>query len=219
MNPNQTESQDPAAEEKLPNRRAEVIEAAVHAFYAKGYSGAGIQEVADAVGMHKGSLYYYIESKEDMLFQICQSVHLESREILDEVMAMDERPVERLRIHIERHVRWYLENTEIVGVFFRDWRFLTGERLQHVAERRRGYDLTIRELIAAAQAGGEVDPDLKTKYASFYILSAVNSVPSWYRADGADSARTIAANYAALTVATLTGAVAPTEPTPEPGAQ
>jgi AcrR family transcriptional regulator len=186
-------------------REAELIDAAAEIFYRRGYSGAAIQEVADAVGMLKGSLYYYIESKEDLLFQICESVHKESLEILGEVHAMDLSPLRQLHTYIERHVRWYLENTQTVGVFFRDWQFLTGERLKRVAERRRGYDRTIRKLIGAAQSSGEIDSELNTKYASFYVLAAVNSVPTWYHGEGSDSAQTIAEIYAGLTVATLTG--------------
>lgn len=182
-----------------------MVKAAVEIFYRRGYPGAAIQEVADAVGMLKGSLYYYIDSKEGLFFRICESVHQESAEIFEEVQEMDLDPLDGLRTYIERHVRWYLDNTKAVSVFFRDWQFLTGERLEQVAERRRGYDKTFRELIAAAQSRGEIDTELSPKYATFYILAAVNSVPAWYRADGPDSAQTIAETYADLTVATLTG--------------
>jgi TetR/AcrR family transcriptional regulator, cholesterol catabolism regulator len=198
----------PRTKKKSPAKRSretEVIDAAVEIFYRRGYSGAAIQEVADMVGMLKGSLYYYIDSKEDLLFRICESVHEESLEILNEVQALDLSPLGKLRAYIERHVRWYLENTQTVGIFFRDWRFLTGDRLKQVAERRRGYDHTIRELIGTAQTAGEINGRLSTKYASFYVLSAVNSVPVWFQQDGPDSTQMIAETYADLTVATLTG--------------
>jgi AcrR family transcriptional regulator len=190
---------------KRENREGELIDAAVKVFYEKGYAGAAIQEIADVLGVLKGSLYYYIDTKEDLLFRICESVDRESREILDEVQRMEVRALERIRIYIERHVRWYLENTEVVGVFFRDWRYLTGPRLAKVAEHRRGYDRTIRAMIGDAQASGEIDASVDTKYASFYILAAVNSVPVWYRPNGRDSAQAISETYAGLTVATLTG--------------
>jgi TetR/AcrR family transcriptional regulator, cholesterol catabolism regulator len=186
-------------------REAQVIDAAVQTFYRRGYSAAAIQEIADAAGMFKAGLYHYIESKEDLLFRICESVHAESIEILETVISLDLPPLERVRTYIERHVRWHLESPYMVGVFFRDWRFLTGERLEQVTEHRRGYDRTIRSLIVAAQKSGEIDPQLDSKYASFYVLAAVNAVPAWYRVDGPDSAQEIAETYAGLTVATLTG--------------
>src|SRR5919112_3179734 len=118
---------------KRRNRHAEVIDAAVEIFYEKGYSAAAIQDVADAVGMLKGSLYYYIDTKEDLLFEICERVHAQSLGILDEVAALDLPPIERIRAYIYAHVKWYLENTKLVGVFFREWRYLTGDRFEQVA--------------------------------------------------------------------------------------
>ena len=59
-----------------PRRRhLEVLEAAARVFHEKGYESTSIQDIADAVGILKGSLYYYITSKEDLLFEILQDVH------------------------------------------------------------------------------------------------------------------------------------------------
>jgi AcrR family transcriptional regulator len=187
------------------NRTVEVFDASVEVFYEKGYTAAAIQDVADVVGMLKGSLYYYIDSKEDLLMRICERVHVESRQMLAEALALDVSPLERLRGFIYAHVRWYLENRKMVGVYFRDWRFLTGEQAKIVVERQRGYAKSMRELIVAAKESGEGDPELNERYAAFYILAAVNAVPHWYRPQGRDSIETIASNYADLTVATVVG--------------
>jgi hypothetical protein len=56
-----------------------------------------------------------------------------------------------------------------------------------------------------AQDRGDVDRGVDPKYASFYVLAAVNHVPDWYRRDGSDSPAHIAAAYADLTVGTLVG--------------
>ena len=65
-----------APEQRRPvdrrNREHEVVEAAVKVFYEKGYAASTIQDVADVVGVLKGSLYHYISSKEDLLFRILQ---------------------------------------------------------------------------------------------------------------------------------------------------
>jgi AcrR family transcriptional regulator len=174
-------------------------------FWRKGYSAASIQEVADRVGVLKGSLYYYIRSKEDLLARIIDEVHRESTDILDEVLALELSAIDRVRIHIERHVEWYLDNLKQVSVFFREWRHLSGERLDTVMERRRGYDRAVRDMIAAAQASGDVSVDIEPKYASLYVLAAVNAVPDWFNASGKDSARVIAESYATMTVGLLQG--------------
>src|SRR5215213_1607556 len=151
---------------KRRNREAEVLDAAIEVFCQKGYSGASIQGVADRVGVLKGSLYYYIRSKEDLLARIVDEVHRQSTDILDEVLALELSAIDRVRIYIERHVEWYLGNIKQVSVFFREWRLLTGERLAIVLERRRGYDRAVRDLIAAAQTAGDVPADIDPKHAS-----------------------------------------------------
>jgi TetR/AcrR family transcriptional regulator, cholesterol catabolism regulator len=208
----------PADPARRRNRKVDVMDAAIDVFWRKGYAAASVQDVADSVGVLKGSLYYYIDSKEDLLFRILEDVHEGSRRILDEVVSLDATPLERVRTYIERHVEWYLDNVEEVTVYFRDWRFLTGERLDIVAERRRGYDRVVRELIVAAQRSGEVDPSIDPKYASFFVLAAVNHVPDWYRRGVGDSPADIAAAYADLTVGTLRG-TQPRRPAARPRAK
>src|SRR5262245_1297495 len=82
-------------------RRQEIIDAAAEVFHRKGYSDASIQDIADEVGLLKGSLYHYIEAKEDLLFAVLSGVYELARQNIDHVRAMDElRPIERLRAYI-----------------------------------------------------------------------------------------------------------------------
>jgi AcrR family transcriptional regulator len=189
---------------KKTNRQAEVTQAASEIFALKGYRAASIQDIADKVGVLKGSLYYYIESKEDLLWRIVENVHGQSTAILDEALALDVAPIERIRLYVWRHVEWYLKNAQEVGVFFQEWRHLSGDRLTTVRQRRRGYEQVIHGLIIAAQRVGEVSPELNARYASLYVLAAVNALPDCYRRSGEVSASDIAENYAGMTVGMLT---------------
>jgi AcrR family transcriptional regulator len=190
---------------RRPNREADVLEAAVEVFWKKTFVAASTQDVADRVGMLKGSLYHYIDAKEDLLWSIVDDVHRGSTEILAAVESLDEPALDRIRIYIERHVEWYLRNVEKVSVYFRDWRHLTGARHDEARRRRQGYAREIRRLIAAAQAEGDIGEHVDPKYATTYLLAAVNAVPHWYRSAGPDTPDVIARQYAALTVALLAG--------------
>ena len=48
-------------------------------FYERGYSDATVQDIADALGILKGSLYHYIETKEDLLFRLLERSTTTSR--------------------------------------------------------------------------------------------------------------------------------------------
>lgn len=213
---NDTQSAEPR---QRRNREAELNAAAIRVFCQKGYAAASIRDVANEVGVLKGSLYHYISSKEDLLTRIFDDAHEQAVRIMDDVSELDVDPLTRLREYFERHVTWYLEHVEHATVFFREWRFLTGERRRIVKARRDGYEQFIAGLIKDGQAAGSIAADLDVKYALYYVLGAVNAVPEWYRRTGRDRPARIAAIYADLTVAALTGAPTPAAQVPPASAQ
>ena len=72
--------------------------AAAKVFYERGYSAATVQDIADELGILKGSLYHYIKTKEDLLFRVFEQVHKEVEAILEEVLAVEGvDPLERIR--------------------------------------------------------------------------------------------------------------------------
>jgi AcrR family transcriptional regulator len=191
-----------------------VFRAASEIFWRKGFTATTMQDIADKLGVLKGSLYYYIDTKEDLLWWIVEDVHAEWSTILEESHALEAEPIERIRVFIVRHITWYLTNLKQVSVFFHDWRDLTGARYRQVRERRRAYEQVIRDLFAQAQAAGDISPDLDLAYAARYVLAAVNAVPNWYRPSGSDSIENIAEAYADMTVGLLTGTPNPAWTTP-----
>jgi AcrR family transcriptional regulator len=204
-------SGEPAAKPKRTvhrerdKRLPELIEAATRVFFEKGYRHAPVQEMADQLGILKGSIYHYVSSKEDLLALVLEAAHEHSMGLVAQVTAMDAPPLERLHEHFRLHTLWYLHDPEHVTVFFRDWQYLTGERLESIVEHRRGYDRFLRGLLRECRAAGQLDDHIDEKYISFFLLGALNSAPTWYRRDGRESAETIARTFADLCVSTVLG--------------
>ena len=187
------------------NREEEVIAAAIKIFSEKGFAATSIQDVADEVGVLKGSLYHYIESKEDLLFQIFDESHRQAAEIVREIGELEGPPLDRLHTYIQRYVHWYLDNVDRVSIYFSEWRHLTGQRLATVKKQRRMYEKVVFELIEEARDAGNVPEDLNPTYATNFILGAVNGVPVWYRPGRGNSLPKISAAYADMVVGTLVG--------------
>jgi AcrR family transcriptional regulator len=195
-------------EKPLDGRRArdsEVIEAAVDLFWEKGYASTSVQDVADALGMLKGSLYYYIKSKEDLLKKIFEDSHAEVREITESVLALKQPSIDRLRIFIERYAGWYLLNLRRAALYTREWRHASPELRKVMASQRQYYNRVVMSLIDDAKEAGATDKSLDTRLAAYFIMSAVSSLPDWYRYTNVADAQNVAAGYADLAMRTLAG--------------
>jgi AcrR family transcriptional regulator len=188
------------------NRYDEIIQAALEIFAQKGYAATSVQDVADAVGVLKGSLYHYIDSKEDLLFHIFDDAHVEAEKLMAEVDNLDADPIEKLRFYLETSVRRTLENLPLQNLYFRDWRYLTGDRRDKLVERRRQYDRYLRSLIVRALEAAGLESSMNIRFVSSFVIGGTNWVADWYRADGPDSADEVAHSYAHLAMSAIMGA-------------
>ena len=84
---------DEVVEGASNNRLELIIEAAARMFDAKGYSATSTQDIANEVGLLKGSIYYYINSKEDLLFRIIEESHEGALRAIATVSALDVGPL------------------------------------------------------------------------------------------------------------------------------
>jgi len=184
-------------------RADEIRRAASRIFFEKGYDSTSIQDIADAVGILKGSLYYYIDTKEDLLFDVIKSTHEEGLRQASEWMSMDGSPRQRLQAAIAGHVASNLQHLEGVGVFFQDFPSLGEERRAEIIDDRDFYDRHLRDLIVEGQASGDFNPELDPKLSVMAILGMMNWVYQWYRPGGDWDPRDVASGLAALAMGGL----------------
>ncbi len=177
-----------AAEISAPPRRRreqEVLEVAAGLFHERGYANTSVQDIADELGILKGSLYHYIEVKEDLLFRLLEQLHDDTQAILEEVAAIDGlRPLERLGLYVRRSVLFDLENLPRVAVYYNDYERLAPERRAGIVARRRLHERWVADLIAQAQAAGDADPALDPPLLSNFIWGSVIWTYRWYRPRG-----------------------------------
>lgn len=164
-------------------REQQIIDAAAVVFHEKGYDASTIQDIADAVGILKGSLYYYIDSKEDLLFEVLRDAHHDSMRHLAHWQQVDGDVLLRLRAFIEGHVRANILNHIKAGVFFHDFRSLSPERQRAIIHDRDAYDAYARDLIRQGQADGLIAPEVDAKMAALALMGMMNWVYQWYRPD------------------------------------
>jgi AcrR family transcriptional regulator len=179
-------------------RDREVIEAAVQIFWEKGYANTSVQDVADALGMLKGSLYYYIDSKERLLEKIFDDSHAELSEIANLAVKSEGTAAQRTARFLFDYAMWTLTHVEQAGLYTREWRYASGGLKASLADQQRFYDRTLRALITEAQKDGTIPEDVEPRGASLFIWSAFTGLPDWYNPSSKAEARKIAAMYVEL---------------------
>lgn len=192
-----------ATGQRSRRRRMELVDAAARIFQEKGYEAASIQDIAEALGILKGSIYYYIDSKEDLLFAVIQEVHETALANVDRLRQLDATPLAKIRMFVEMHIRLFTDNQVKVTVFFHDFRSLAGERRDYLVAERAAYPNYLHELIGAGQRDGTICPEIDAKLASFALLGMINWTYQWYPEESARAAAEVGAAFADLAVAAL----------------
>jgi AcrR family transcriptional regulator len=162
----------------VSTRRTELTRQAARLFAEKGYHGTSIGEIAEALGVQKGSLYAHIDSKQDLLYETmaegARAFHAGLDAIRDEL-----RPVEKIRLALRSHLRVVADQLDVATVFVQEWRYLEGERREEILDERRRYEERIRALFREGRELGELRSDLDDATAALLALSAANWAYTW----------------------------------------
>ncbi len=181
-------------------RWAELLGVATQVFYEKGYDGASLQDIADRLGMLKGSLYYYIQSKEDLLHDVISSVHRDGLAVITEAASGDGEPLTRLERVIRRHVEHTCRHLVPTAVFLHELDALPRDRRQAVLGSEHVYQGVFRDLVAEAQRAGSVRADVDPRLAGLSILGSTNWVYRWFRPEGPSNPEEIGRHLAEMAI-------------------
>ena len=110
-------------------REEEILAAAARIFREKGYHGASVRDIAESVGLLKGSLYHYIRSKEELLARLFEGALEDTIQELEKIAARDAAPPVRLREMVKAYVGAVTENLDAVSLYLREWRALRPQRV------------------------------------------------------------------------------------------
>jgi AcrR family transcriptional regulator len=163
-------------------RDQEVLEAAGRIFYERGYADTSVQDIADELGILKGSLYHYIDSKEDLLFRLLDGTHNDVSNILTEIEAQAGLgPLEALELYVRRQVEYNLDHLQSVAVYYHDFDKLGEERRAKIVVRRREHQRWVADRVREAQKQGLADASLDPVIASHCIFATLIGTYRWYR--------------------------------------
>jgi AcrR family transcriptional regulator len=164
-------------------REEEILSAAGSLFREKGYHGTSVRDIAESVGLLKGSLYHYIRSKEELLARLFEGALEETIRELDEIAAREEPAAVRLRSMVRAYSLSVTANLDSVALYLREWRSLPPPELARVRARRRSMRASVESVIAEGVRRREFAVT-DAKIAALAMLGMVNWTYEWYRPRG-----------------------------------
>jgi AcrR family transcriptional regulator len=174
--------------------RVDILKAAARSFRRLGYHGATVEQIAAALQMKKGNLYYYFRNKEEILFACHQHSLDRLSELLEDVQPAAIPPDEKLRRLITAFVHTILDELHGTALFL-DLEALSPAHLKTVIARRDQFERGVRRLIEDGIESGRFaagDP----KLLAFALFGAVNWIPRWFNPEGPASSQDIAELFA-----------------------
>ncbi len=181
----------PDTVERKESRRDQILNAATRIFSEKTYHGTTLQDIADAVGMLKGSLYYYIDSKERLLTDIIIEAAKTLNEDLVRVENADIGPVERLRQIIREHVKFNAIYREAGTLFLTEKNVISSLEMSELVEIFNRRDKLLAFALNQAIVAG-LYRQVDIRITSLAIIGLCNSVLFWVRPAGRFSYEEIA---------------------------
>jgi len=179
------------------DKPSEIFAAALRLFQAKGYHGASMQDLADAVGMQKASLYYYFRSKEELLVLVCERGTRAFTQELEEIAASDLNAAAKLRRALECHLGALCEQLDLFTVFLHEQKFLGATHKTRLRGAGKRHAELLATILEQGIASGEFRP-MNVTVTTLALLGMCNWLYEWYSPDGALAPREIAAMFSDL---------------------
>lgn len=186
-----SKSRDSAMPERLAS-------AAVALFSRKGYVATSTREVAALLGMQKASLYYHVQSKEDLLYFICKSSLETIRRDVETAIQEASDPLDRMTVLMVTHIESMLRDAGKHSTTLAEMNTLSQDRREQVVALRHDYDTLVQRVLLDAQKAGVLRSDIDERYLRLSLLGLLNRVLVWHRRGGALSAGQLGRVLAAI---------------------
>lgn len=189
-------------DEQYDLKRKALIKEAARAFSARGYHDTSLVDVARELGVTKGALYYYIKSKQEILFE-CHVISCDLGDrAIDHAQSVEGTGFDKAVALAHRYMELLVGETGTLAVLS-EVDALEPENRKIIAARRGHFGLAFRGLIESGQADGSVRRGLSPKVAEFFYMGAVNWATRWFNPEGELSGTLVAAQFAELFAAAI----------------
>jgi AcrR family transcriptional regulator len=189
-------------------RRQAILDAGALLMQQRGFVGTTVEDVTDQLDLTKAAFYYYVENKEELLFQISMQTLALADAGISAIERSSMTPDRKLALMIDSFVRLVAERPEFFTVYFQEKGHLGADHLKTVTRIERTIARALERVLKEGMATGafrKTDPAV----AAFGILGMCFWVYKWFRPAGRSTADQVSATFQALAVRGVQARVAP----------
>lgn len=161
------------------SRREALLDAAAAMFAAKGYDGTSIRDIAGAVGMLPGSLYYHFKSKDDLLIAVYRKGVARFEAAIDDALgSTGGDPWQAIEAACAAHLSILLDGGDYARIVNPEFvRSFPADMLPTLNAERDRYERHFEKLIAALP----LEPETDRWLFKVALFGSLNWSQTWYR--------------------------------------
>lgn len=160
---------------RYDQKLSEILHTSARVFAEKGFHNASVRDISRATGISLAGLYYYFQTKEELLFLILEHAFDSVMENL-EASVQQYKGREKIHFFIQNHLTYFMENLSEMKVASHESDALRGPYGQKIQEKKRVYFNRLVEILTEIQRKPKVDP----KIAALALFGMVNWIYTWY---------------------------------------
>ena len=170
-------------DEILAYKRERILEEAVALFYARGFTGTTLDDIAAELGVTKPFIYTHFRSKIDLLAAVCLPSIEQSLAAVTLAAEGTGTPVEKLRRAVVNFAEVVLQRQPNIAIFFREEKNLAPEVLADIVALQKEFDRVLSQLLRDGVAANEfIVPDINL--AALLIGGMISWAYTWHRPQG-----------------------------------
>jgi AcrR family transcriptional regulator len=158
------------------SQKRAAVRAAAAVFAEKGFHGASTTDIAERLGIKQGSLYYYFDSKEEALEEVCLYGLMSYVENMDEIAGSDEPFAAQLLAVVTSHLGRYRENNEALKVHNDERLYLPAARRGRLKALGSRYREQLETMIEAARVAGSVRDSIDSHFLAQSVIGMCNGL-------------------------------------------
>ena len=158
--------------DQYEKRLSSILRAASKVIARDGFEGASVREVAARAKIGLSGIYYYFESKDELLYALQRHTFSTLVSSLKERLETSTSPEEKLQAVIDNHFEFFVNNMDDLKVCVHEIESLSGRYYKNILKIRREYYLLVREVVAEITGRSDYDANL----AALYLFGALNWV-------------------------------------------